>query len=68
MSVGDSIRFFRKKAGLSQEELADILHIKKQTLSGYERGTREVRVSVLKPKVPSFYTKDYVGTGTSISS
>ena len=48
MSVGDSIRFFRKKAGLSQEELADILHIKKQTLSGYERGTREVRVSVLK--------------------
>ena len=21
-----------------------------------------------KPKVPSFYTKDYVGTGTSISS
>ena len=23
---------------------------------------------LLKPKVPSFYTKDYVGTGTSISS
>ena len=22
----------------------------------------------LNPKVPSFYTKDYVGTGTSISS
>lgn len=27
-----------------------------------------IPLMTLKPKVPSFYTKDYVGTGTSISS
>ena len=28
----------------------------------------ESKIFVMEPKVPSFYTKDYVGTGTSISS
>ena len=28
----------------------------------------ELVLILVKPKVPSFYTKDYVGTGTSISS
>ena len=36
MSLGEKLLNFRKKKGLSQEEVADILHVTRQTISKWE--------------------------------
>lgn len=37
-TIGNNIRKMRKKRNLSQEELAKLLNIRRQTISSYERG------------------------------
>lgn len=37
-NLGERIQFFRKKIGMTQKELADILNIKVNRLSGWEKG------------------------------
>ena len=39
MSFKDNLRAIRKKAGLSQEELADLMFVSRQTISKWESGT-----------------------------
>lgn len=40
--IGYNIKLFREKCGLSQEEVADFSGIKREILSYYENGKREV--------------------------
>ena len=46
MEFGDRLKALRKARGLSQDELAALLHTTKQVISRYETGQREPRVSV----------------------
>ena len=48
MTTGERIRYFRKKIGISQEELAARIYITKQTVSLYESDKIDVKVSVIK--------------------
>lgn len=36
MSLGEKLLSLRKKKGLSQEEVADLLHVTRQTVSKWE--------------------------------
>ena len=36
MSLGEKLLSYRKKKGLSQEDVADILHVTRQTVSKWE--------------------------------
>ena len=37
---GDRLKFLRERKGVSQQEVADLLGVHKQTISGYERNER----------------------------
>lgn len=39
LSIGERIRFYRKRVGMTQQELADYLGLKKAVISKYENGT-----------------------------
>lgn len=39
-TFGERLRFLRQQKGITQEELAELLGVNKQTISGYERGVR----------------------------
>lgn len=41
MTVGEKIKSFREKMGLSQSDIANALNVKQNTVSGWERGYRE---------------------------
>lgn len=41
-SIGSKIKLLRKKRGISQEELANVLDVTKSTISKYELGQREL--------------------------
>lgn len=47
MSFRDRLKEARKKSGLNQDELAEMLGIAKTTISGYETGRREPEIAVL---------------------
>ena len=66
-TMGQRIRECRKKMGYSQEELAEMLFIKKSTISKYEKDERDMPASILKDianilKVnPNYLLNGYVG-------
>ena len=41
MELKDRIRYLRKEAGMTQQEVADRIGVNHVTISGYERGTRK---------------------------
>lgn len=45
--IGNNIRYFRDKLGLSQNELANYLSIKRELISYYENGKRYIPVTAL---------------------
>lgn len=47
MFFAPNIKFLRKRKGLSQEEVADCLYIKRPSLSGYENGSTEPNFDIL---------------------
>ena len=47
-TLGQRIRYFRKKLGISQEKLAVTVGIKPSTLSYYEKDKREPCVQIIK--------------------
>lgn len=58
------IKELREKAGMTQKDLAKILNLKQNTISGYERGVREPDKETLKKmaeifKVPIDYILEY---------
>lgn len=48
MSLGDKIRDARKRKNYTQEELANMVGVKKNTITGYEKNVREPDVEMLK--------------------
>jgi len=48
LTLGQRIRYFRKKMGISQEKLAIAAGIKPSTLSYYEKDKREPCVQIIK--------------------
>jgi transcriptional regulator with XRE-family HTH domain len=44
---GENLRWHREQAGLSQEELADLIGIHRTAVSAYERGRQEPRLELL---------------------
>lgn len=48
MSLGDIIRDARKRKNYTQEQLANLVGVKKNTITGYEKNAREPDVEMLK--------------------
>lgn len=48
LTLGQRIRYFRKKMGISQEKLSIAVGIKPSTLSYYEKDKREPCVQIIK--------------------
>ncbi len=47
-TIGQRIKECRVKMGMTQEELAEALYTKKCTISAYETGRIDIKVSILK--------------------
>lgn len=47
MKTGDKIRYYRKKLGLTQSQLADIAHISRVAIGNYERGDRIPKIDIM---------------------
>lgn len=56
-TIGTNIKAFREKIGISQEEVADYCGIKREILSYYENGKREVCLLHLE-KISEFMNID----------
>lgn len=48
MSIGDSIRALRKRAGMSQRELAEKCGMRQNSINNYENGNRIPRIDYLE--------------------
>ncbi len=46
-TIGDRIRFYRKKAGLTQKELASRLYISQQMVANYENSSRAPKIGTI---------------------
>jgi transcriptional regulator with XRE-family HTH domain len=63
INIGKKLQEARKKAGLTQEQVAKLLDINKVQLSYYENGSREISISLLE-KLSTLYgydTKYFLG-------
>lgn len=58
-TIGMRIRKCRLALGMTQEEMADVLQVKKVTLSAYENDRIDIKVSILKEIA--------VGLGTTVA-
>lgn len=58
-TIGKRIRECRLALGMTQEEMADVLQMKKVTLSAYENDRIDIKVSILKEMA--------VGLGTTVA-
>lgn len=56
VALGKTIRVLREKAGLSQEELADVSGLHRNYIGGIERGERNVGVKALFRLARAFRT------------
>ena len=67
MTFGDRIKDARAAKGLTQEQLADRIGVAKNTVTGYERGTREPDVAKIKKLIECLgITSEYLlGVGAS---
>lgn len=41
MAIGDKIRFYRKKSGLTQSQLAELIGVSSQAISKWETGVSQ---------------------------
>lgn len=58
--IGQKLQEARKKAGLTQEQVADYLGINKVQLSYYENGVREISIGTLQQLADLYgYTLNY---------
>lgn len=48
MSIGEQLAEIRKDKGYTQEDLADVLHVTKSTLSNYENNRRTPDITFIK--------------------
>lgn len=55
-TIGMRIRECRKKIGMTQEELADVLFIPKTTVSAYERDVVDMKMGIIKELAKVLHT------------
>lgn len=55
-TIGMRIKECRVKMGMTQEELAEILYTKKNTISMYENGKIDIKVSILQDMAKALHT------------
>lgn len=66
--VGERITVLRKKAKLSQEQLAQQLNVSASTIGMYEQGRREPSISTLEDLSKIFAVSlDYLITGSEVT-
>jgi orotate phosphoribosyltransferase len=54
VSIGDKIKYLRKQKSITQEELADVLHISFQAVSKWENGIAQPDVSII-PVIANYF-------------
>ena len=54
MNIGETIKLFREKSGMSQAELAKALDISGQTISSWERNRTEPNIYMIKKMAQLF--------------
>lgn len=59
-SIGSSIKRYRRKMGLSQEELADLAGLHRTYVGGVERGERNISVLSLCKITNALRIKPYI--------
>lgn len=47
MNIGRALRYYRKKTGLKQADIAEKLQISRQAYSNYENGKREPNIDLI---------------------
>lgn len=57
-NFSERFRSLRLEKGMTQEELAEALHITKQAVSHYERGTREPKNQEMYEAIADFFNVD----------
>lgn len=45
MAFPENVRIYRKRAGLSQKELAELVGVSQQTIDRYESGSRQPNIT-----------------------
>lgn len=50
-SLGDTVRFYRKKLGLTQNELAERIHVEKRTILNIENYKANPKMEILYPLI-----------------
>lgn len=69
MSLGDTIRAKREERDMTQQELADLLHVTRQTVSRWESGTRCPDLILSKKIADTFdISLDELVSGTDMDS
>ena len=66
-TIGGRIRFLREREGMTQEDLAEVLHLEnKSSISLFERNKRGLPVGVLVQVAKYFHTStDYILLGSN---
>ena len=49
MTIGERIKYFRKENHLTQDQLADYLHVSYQAVSKWENGVSSPELSLIAP-------------------
>lgn len=57
-SFSETFKALRKERNLTQEQLAEALHITKQAVSHYERGTREPKNQEMYESIADYFNVD----------
>lgn len=70
MTFGDRIKDARIAKGLTQEQLAEMIGVAKNTVTGYEKGTREPDVTKIKRLIEclGIPSEDLLGVGGSVDT
>ena len=66
--LSNNLRYYRKMAGLTQEELAKKINVTKMTISHYESGQREADSSVILKLAKALNIKAFAPSSTLSNS
>lgn len=58
--IGDNIRYYRKKAGLSQEKLAELTDLHRTYIGSVERGERNISALNIVKIASALKVKPYI--------
>ena len=69
-TIGGRLRTLRQQEGMTQEDLAEVLHLEsKKSISHYENDRREIPASLLIEIADYFHTTtDYILRGTEVTA